>query len=181
MLEPGTVLDIGDHTVQVLETPRETGDRYRLRIEAEPGGPGIRGSFPHRHPVLVETFTCVRGQVVTRIGRRVDTLPVGGRVEVPTGATHGFLNTGDEAALVDSEVVFVLGYRPEDDLMDFAATYDRMRRRGPVGARTGEPPLLQLAALTHAYRRVMRPPPPAGLLVGPLAGVARLLGTPRPG
>ncbi len=181
MLAVGTVLDIGDHSVEVTRTPEQTGDRYGLHIEAEPGGPGITGDFPHRHPVLVESFTCRRGQMLVKVGRTVRELPVGERIEVPVDAVHGFLNTGTETLVVDSEVVFVRGYDPSDDLMLFAAAYDRMRRDGPVRTRTGEPPLLQLAALTHTYRRAIVQPPPAGLLIPALAGLARVLGRRPPG
>ncbi len=175
MLEPGRRLDIGDHSVEVLETPAATGDRYRLRIEAEPGGPGVTGDFPHIHPALVETFTCVSGEMLVRLGTDTRELPEGEQVEVPVGAVHGFLNTGSDQLVVESDVVFVNGYRHEDDLLEFAAIYDRLKRDGPVG-RNGEPPLLQMAVLTHAYRNVIVQPGVAGRLMGPLAAVGRLRG-----
>jgi quercetin dioxygenase-like cupin family protein len=174
-LEPGTKLEIGDHTVEVVESPSTTGDRYRLRIVADPGGPGIKGDFPHAHPALVETFTCVEGTMAVRLGREVSTLPRGSTVQVPPGAVHGFLNTGDDPLTVDSEVIFPNGYRPEDDLLRFAGIYDRLRREGPLG-KNGEPPLLQMAVLTDAYRHVITQPGPIGRLMGPLAALGRRRG-----
>ena len=176
MLDSGTVLDIGDHTVEVLASPQETGDRYLLRIVAEPGGPGIKGDFPHIHPVLVETFQCLSGEMVARVGRNIVDVKPGEKTEVAAGQVHGFLNTGTSNLVVDSEVIFPHGYRVEDDLMRFAAIYDQLRRQGPVKPKTGEPPLLQMAVLTRAYRRVLRQPGIAGVLIPPLAFVGRIAG-----
>jgi quercetin dioxygenase-like cupin family protein len=176
MLASGALIDIGDHTVEVLADPSETGDRYRLRIEADPGGPGIRGDFPHVHPSLVETFTCVSGDMVVRVGRHTSSLPEGATAEVAPGSVHGFLNTGSATLVVDSEVVFPNGYSAAEDLLDFAAAYDRLRTRGPVSRRTGQPPLLDMAVLAHAHRRAMVQPGIAGALMGPLALLGRRLG-----
>lgn len=118
---------IGDHTVEVVDTPAVTGDRYRLRIVAEPGGPGIRGDFPHRHPILSETFTCVSGHMSVRLGRQVFALLPGETAEVAPSVVHGFVNTGDEPLVLDSEVIFPEGYRRSDDLLRFAQLYDRLR------------------------------------------------------
>lgn len=175
MLAPGTVLDIGDHSVEILGTPQDLGDRYLLRIEADPGGPGVKGDFPHIHPSLVESFKCVSGEMVVRLGKVVRPLEVDQKVEVPTGSVHGFLNTGEDQLIVESEVVFVNGYRPEDDLLGFASRYDQLKKAGPVG-RSGEPPLLQMAVLTHEYRNVIVQPGLASVLMGPMAGLGKLMG-----
>lgn len=169
MLDSGTILDIGDHTVEVRDTPETTGDRYLLRIVAQPGGPGIKGDFPHTHPTLIETFQCVSGEMVARVGRTISTVKPGERVEVLAGEVHGFLNAGTTKLVVDGEVIFPDGYRPEDDLMRFAAIYDRLRREGPVNPKTGEPPLLQMAVLAAANTRIMRQPGVAGRLIPLLA------------
>lgn len=176
MIAQGTILDIGNHTVEVIETPAATGDRYRLRIVAQPGGPGIKGDFPHIHPVLIETFQCVSGEMVARVGRDVAELKPGEKVEVVPGKVHGFLNTGESPLIVDGEVIFPNGYRAEDDLMRFAAIYDRLRRDGPVNPKTGEPPLLQMAVLMDANTRLMRQPGGAGRLVPLLAAFGRWRG-----
>lgn len=176
MLERGRVIDVGDHSVEILQTPAETGDRYRLRIEADPGGPGIKGDFPHIHPTLLETFACVSGDMLVKLGRDVRELPVGQQVSVPPGSVHGFLNTGRSTLVVDSEVIFPEGYDPSKDLMDFAGIYDELRQRGPTNKRTGEPPLLQMAVLTHAFRASIMQPGLAGILMGPLAAIGRARG-----
>ena len=175
MLDPGTRVDIGDHSVQVVANPRNLGDRYLLQIEADPGGPGIRGDFPHLHPSLIETFKCVSGEMVAKVGRKVSHVPEGSRVEVGRGQTHGFVNTGDEQLIVESEVIFPTGYDPTLDLMHFAAIYDGLRR-GSTNARAGEPPLLQMAVVTHEWRAVIRQPGIAGLLMPALAAIGRMAG-----
>lgn len=176
MISEGALFDIGDHSVEVLDTPATLGDRYLLRIVAEPGGPGIRGDFPHIHPILVETFQCVSGEMVARVDRTISEVKPGEKVEVLPGEVHGFLNTGTADLVVECEVIFPDGYRTEDDLMRFAAIYDRLRREGPVNPKTGEPPLLQMAVLAAANPRVIRQPGVAGRLVPVLAVLGRWRG-----
>ncbi|MDX1448004.1 MAG: cupin domain-containing protein [Acidimicrobiia bacterium] len=176
MLAPGVTIDIGDHTVEVLANPAELGDRYRLRIVADPGGPGIDGDFPHLHPRLVETFHCVSGNMKVRVGSDVVALPPGESVEVSSGTTHGFLNDGSEPLIVESEVIFPDGYRHDHDLMRFAAIYDGLRRTAPLNPKTGEPPVLQMAVLMVAYDPAIRQPGMAGMLMKPLAAMGRLRG-----
>jgi len=175
---PGTMIDIGDHTVEVLEAPFETGDRYRLRIVVEPGGgPGIDGDDPHVHPALVETFVPISGSMRALLGKRLVDVAPGQRIEVTAGTVHGFINAGDAPLVVDSEVIFLPpGYRPEADLMIFAATYDRLRHLDNTNPKTGEPPMLQMAVLTQAYRSAVLPAGVAAALIGPLAFVGRLRG-----
>ena len=173
VLAPGTVLDIGDHSVEVLAAPDTLSDRYRLRIEADPGGPGITGDFPHLHPKLVETFTCVSGEMLAKVGKEKRAIARGETVEVPEGQVHGFLNTGGETLVVESEVIFPDGYDRRLDIMHFADIYDRLKRDRPDG---GEPPLLQMAVLTHEWREVIRQPGVAGALMPSLAAVGKLLG-----
>lgn len=175
MLAAGTVLDIGDHSVEVLANPEALQDRYRIRVEADPGGPGISGDFPHLHPKLVETFTCVSGTMVAKVGKDTTGVAVGETIEVKEGQIHGFLNAGTDQLIVDSEVIFPTGYNPKLDLMLFAETYDRLKRERAVNKK-GEPPLMQMAVLTHDWRDVIRQPGVAGMLMPAMAAVGRLAG-----
>ncbi len=175
MLVSGTRLDIGDHSVEVLADPGSLGDRYLLQIEADPGGPGIRGDFPHRHPSLAETFTCVSGSMIARVGRTTGEVAVGEKIEVRPGQVHGFLNAGADQLVVHSEVIFPEGYDAGRDLMHFAQIYDRLRRERSNQKRA-EPPLLQMAVLAHEWRSVIKQPGIAGVLMPALAMVGRLAG-----
>jgi mannose-6-phosphate isomerase-like protein (cupin superfamily) len=174
----GTRIDIGDHSVEILATPADTGDRYRLRIVAQPGGgPGIDGDDPHVHPTLVETFVCMAGSMRALVGSRLVDLEPGQRIEVPARTPHGFINSGDTPLEVESEVIFLPpGYRADADLMGFAAAYDRLRAAPSVDPRTGEPPMLQMAVLTDAYRSAVLPAGMAGALIRPLAVIGRMRG-----
>jgi mannose-6-phosphate isomerase-like protein (cupin superfamily) len=178
VIPAGTRIDIGDHSVEVLATPADTGDRYRLRIVADPGGgPGIDGDDPHVHPSLVETFVCLSGSMRALVGRHLVDLVPGQRIEVPARTRHGFINTGDIPLEVESEVIFLPpGYRTDADLLGFAATYDRLRGASNVDPRTGEPPMLQMAVLTDAYRSAVMPAGIAGALIRPLALLGRWRG-----
>ncbi|HSF85917.1 MAG TPA: cupin domain-containing protein [Acidimicrobiia bacterium] len=176
MLDIGTTLDIGDHRVEVTGNPESHTDRYVIRVDCDPGGPGIKGDFPHIHPNLIETFRCVSGEMLVRAGRQVSELAVGEKVEVAQGQIHGFLNVGSDQLIVESEVIFPGGYNPDHDLMLFAGVYDRLKKERPVNRKTGEPPTLQMAVLTHAYKESIKQPGVAGLIMPLLAGVGRLAG-----
>ena len=177
MLPPGTFLDLGNHSLQVLASPMETGDRYRLRVVAEPGGgPGI-GSDAHVHPVLTETFTCLEGRMLARCAGKTAIQPVGERLEVPPGAAHGFINDGDGDLVVETEVIFDGGGpRAGADLLDFAAIYAGLLRDGRVNPRSGQPSLLQMAVLYRTYADAVDEIGPASLVLKALAPVGRLRG-----
>ena len=179
MLEPGARVDIGDHSVEVIANPNELGDRYLLRIDADPGGPGIKGDFPHLHPLLVETFTCISGNMIAKVDGVISDVAEGTAVEVAQGQVHGFLNIGQDQLIVESEVIFPDGYDSTLDLMHFAAIYNRLRQHGPI-TKSGEPPLLQMAVLIHDWREVIRQPGVAGLLMPALAAIGRLAGYQSP-
>ncbi len=176
MLEIGTVLDMGDHRVEITGNPDSHRDRYVVRIDADPGGPGIKGPFPHVHPTLVETFKCISGEMLIRAGRDVSELPVGSKVEVPRGQIHGLLNVGSDQLIVESEVISPEGYTPDKDLLLLGAKYDRLRREKPLSRITGEPPVLQMAVMLDAYKDLQRQPGVLGLLFSALAPIGRLAG-----
>ena len=176
MLDVGTTLDMGDHTVEVLGNPGTHSDRYVIRVDCDPGGPGIKGDFPHKHPALVETFTCISGDMTVRAGRKVSELAVGQKILVPPGKVHGFLNVGSDQLVVESEVIFPNGYTPDLDLMMFAHTYDRLRSQTAANDKTGEPPILQMAVMMGAYREAIRQPGIAGIVLSAIAPIGRLKG-----
>jgi len=180
MVRPGTVLKAPHPTesIEVLATPAETGDRYRVRLTAPPGGgPGIRGRGPHSHSGLVEIFRPVSGEMVARLGHQTWHVAASEEVAVPAGAVHGFLNTGPGLLVVDVDLVFTApGPRPTADLMTFWVIVDRLIRDGHTDARTGMPPLLQLAVLLRRFPEAFTQPGAAGLLLGPLAFLGRLRG-----
>lgn len=132
-------------TVEILATPRETGDRYRFRLRAPPdGGPGVRGRWVHAHPGFMESFQYVSGSMRLRVGSELVDLGPGERAEAPRDSLHGFVGLGDVPLEVDVEMVFTLpGPRPEADLVAFWAILDRLIRGGQVNPRTGSPPLLR--------------------------------------
>jgi mannose-6-phosphate isomerase-like protein (cupin superfamily) len=180
VLEPGMVL-IAPHpseSVEILETPRETGDRYRLRLRAPiGGGPGVKGRGVHAHPGFVESFRCVAGSIRVRVGSELGDLSPGQSVEVPPDSLHGFVGIGNQPLVTDVEIVFTPpGPRPQADLVAHWATVDQLIKEGSVSERTGMPPLLQLAALLDRVPEAFRMPGPVGWLMKPVAVVGRLMG-----
>lgn len=179
MVEPGTILELPpSDTIEVLATPAETGDRYRVRLTTPPGGgPGIRGFGPHTHPGLIEVFQCVSGTMTARLGRDLTVLTSGDQLEVPPGEVHGFKNTGEELLVVDNEIVFTPpGPRPEADLMAIGVATDRLARQGKLSRITGYPKILQLAVMEAARPEAQQEIGLARLLIPGLAVIGRTLG-----
>jgi len=180
MIRPGAVLTAPHptETVEILSTPNETPGRYRVRLTAPPGGgPGIKGLGPHRHSGLIEQFRCISGAMRIRVGRDVRDQGPGADATVPAGTIHGFLNIGDGPLVVDVDLVFTdPGPRRSADLVEFWAIVDRLIRDGQTDARTGMPPLPQLAVLMRSYPEAFTQPGLPGLLMGPLAIVGWLRG-----
>ena len=180
ILEQGRVL-IAPHpteTIEILDTPEQTGDRYRLRLRAPPGGgPGIEGRGVHAHPGFVESFRCVSGELRIRVGSELSFLSPGQEAEVPPDTVHGFIGVGDQPLVVDVEIRFTPpGPRPQADLLAYWAAVDRLIRDGSVNERTGMPPLLQLVALLDLVPEAFRQPGIAGRFMKPLAVLGRLRG-----
>jgi len=179
MIEPGVVLEFPTERMEFLATPEMTGDRYRVRFTAPPGGgPGVKGDGPHTHPGLVEIFRCVSGEMTVRLGKDFSLLSPGEVIEVPAGVVHGFLNPGSGPLVVDIDIVFTPpGPRPEADLPVFGLILDGLIRDGHVSRRTGLPPITQIALLLRdRFPEGMAQPGLGGLLMRPLAAVGRWRG-----
>ena len=178
VVEPGTILKFETETMEFIATPRETGDRYRVRMTVTPGGgPGVRGFGPHIHDGSTEIFTCISGTMTYRLGREFGELGPGGRIAVPPGNVHGFKNTGDDPLIADVEIVFAPpGPTPETDFVPIGVTVARLLEEGKISRFTGLPPILQLAVVEDAYPKAMREAGLPGLLMPPLAWLGRRLG-----
>ena len=177
-VEPGTVLNFATETFEFLSTPRETGDRYRVRLTATPnGGPGVRGFGPHIHDGSTEIFTCISGVMTYRLERTIAVLAPGESVTVPPGSVHGFKNTGEKPLVIEVDVVFGPdGPQPETDPVPLAVTVAKLLEAGRVSRLTGYPPILQLAVVEDAYPKATREAGIPGLLMPRLAWLGRRLG-----
>ena len=178
LVEPGSVLNLGQETMEITGTPAETGDRYTVRMTVEPGGgPGVKGFGPHIHDGFTETFTVVSGAMKYRLGRQISEAGPGDRVEVPPGDVHGFKNIGDGELAVDVEIVFGAdGPSPETDPMVLGVTVARLMNEGKKSRLTGYPPILQLAVIEYNTPRATRDAGIPGLVMPSLAWLGRRLG-----
>lgn len=169
----GAIANLGDHSVEVLDTPEQTGDRYRVRIVARPGGgPGIDGDGPHIHPALTEVYECVSGTMSVRVDGQDRIVRPGQALLVPPGTVHGFVNIADTDLVVDADIVFgPEGWRAKADLIEFALVY-----AGLTDTHSGSVPLLQMAALLGAYRDALQQPGLSGIVLRLLAPIARWRG-----
>lgn len=165
-------------TIEVIASPVETGDRYRFRLTAPPGGgPGIRGVGPHAHGGLTEAFRVLDGRMLVRVAGDTRQVDAGGEVTASPGAVHGFLNTGDGPLTLEVDLIFTPpGPRPEADLMTFWVIVDGLIRDGKVDPKTGMPPVAHLALLLARMPEAFSQPGLAGLLMRPLAILGRLRG-----
>lgn len=161
MIQPGHRVEFPNESSEVLATPEITGDRYRVQWTTPPGGgPGIKGFGPHLHPGLIEVFRCVQGTMTVRVGTALIEASPGDVVEVPAGAVHGFVNTGDVQLVAEVDLIFTPpGPRPEADLIQFAVILDGLIRDGYVSRYTGLPPLsLQALLLRERFPEAMVQP-----------------------
>jgi quercetin dioxygenase-like cupin family protein len=149
----GTIQDLPEtgERSEVLATPAETGDRYRLRLWLARRAPGPER---HIHPGLVEAFVVRAGSVGFRLGREALRLGPGEGREVPAGAVHGLWNAEDEPAELDVEIIFTPpGPRAAADVVWFGEWYGRLSERGRPG-------LLQMAVLLDEYSEAFGLPIP---------------------
>jgi len=175
-VRPGTVYEdptSGERT-EVLASPLDTGDRYRVRLTIAPASRPER----HRHPTLTETFVVRDGEVRLRVGREVSVLHHDDRGVVPAGATHAAWNPADRPAVLDVDIVLgPEGRWSTADIVRFGALYVEL-----VSARARASPLL-LALLLDEFPDAYVLPGPVGiqrLIIGALAGLARRRGLASP-
>jgi quercetin dioxygenase-like cupin family protein len=169
----GTVFDdpqTGERS-EVLASPTETGDRYRVRLTLPPGSTGPER---HRHPAFTEAFVVRSGTVSFRLDRQIAICGAGDMHRVDPGTTHALWNSGDGPAEVDVDVIFgPPGPRRKADIVRFGALYAEIARAGR------QPSLLQIALLlddfSDAYALAV-PPALQRAIVRPLAAIARMRG-----
>lgn len=178
MVSAGSVFEDQSERTEVLATPAETGDRYRVKLTVHPGkGPGTRGSGVHTHPGLVEEFRCISGQGRFRLGRRTSDLRPGADVVVPPDTAHGIKNTGDDPLVLDVDLIFTPpGPRPEADLMTIGAVIAGLTEDGKISRWTGYPPLLQMAVIQDEHPEAMSQVGLARVFMPLLAVLGRLRG-----
>jgi quercetin dioxygenase-like cupin family protein len=163
----------GERT-EVIASPLDTGDRYRVRLTIAPASRPER----HRHPTLTEAFVVRDGEIRLRVGREVSVLHPDDRGVVPAGVTHTVWNPSDRPAVLDVDIVLGPDGRwPPADIVRFGAAYvDLATARGRASP-------LRLALLLDEFPDAYVLPVPVGiqrLIIGALAGLARRRGLASP-
>ena len=178
MLEPGYRFSFPKRgeTTEIVETPQQSGNRYRVRVTVQPS----KGPPAHVHPSLVERFAVEAGNLRFRVGADRKDLIEGDTAEVPAGVRHGFRNTGNTPAALVVDLVFgPQGLRPTADLIQMAAAMAQRVDAGEANRFTGMPGVLQTAVFFDYYREGMAFPGPTWLqdaIIGPLAALGRWRG-----
>lgn len=179
MARPGDTFEVPatGETFTILETPEETGDRYRAHVLVRPSA---KGPPLHVHPGVAENFRVVKGVLTYKVGGEQVDVPSSEGADVEAGTAHAFWNATNEPAEYEVDLVFgPPGPRPEADLVAFGQTVAKLIEQGRVSSRTGMPKLLQIAVLFDYYRDGMAFPGPMWLqrgLIRPLAAVGRARG-----
>jgi quercetin dioxygenase-like cupin family protein len=163
----------GERT-EVLASPLDTGDRYRVRLTIAPASRPER----HRHPTLTEAFVVREGEIRLRVGREVSVLHRDERGVVAAGVTHAVWNPTDRPALLEVDIVLgPEGGWPTADIVRFGAAYIEL------AAAPGRVSPLRLALLLEAFPDAYVLPGPVGvqrLIIEALAGLARRRGLAGP-
>jgi quercetin dioxygenase-like cupin family protein len=156
----------GERT-EVLVSPPDTGDRYRVRLTIGPASRPER----HRHPTLTEAFVVRDGEVRLRVGREMSVLYRDDRGVVPAGVTHAVWNSTDRPAVMDVDIVLrPEGGWPTADIVRFGAAYVEL------ATAQGRVSPLRLALLLDEFPDAYVLPGPVRiqrLIIGALAGLAR--------
>jgi len=135
--------------------------------------PGARVMGEHRHPVMVERFTVLSGQLTVRLDGVTSVLEEGATSEVGPGQWHDWWNASDDDALVRVEAM------PGERFMHGIETIFGLGRMGFTDD-NGMPGLLQAAMLGREFSDMVqfRKPPPVlqKMLFAVLSAVATPLG-----
>lgn len=138
----GTVCEdpTGGERTEVIASPLDVGDRYRVRLTIAPASRPER----HRHPTLTEASVVRDGEVRLQVGREVSVLHRDDRGVVPAGTTHAVWNPADRPAMLDVDIVLGPGGRgPTADIVRFGAAVEL--------ANAGSASPLHLALLLDAF------------------------------
>lgn len=179
MAQPGDTFEVPatGESFTILQTPEETGDRYRAHVLVQPSA---KGPPAHVHPGVNENFRVVKGVLTYKVGGEQVDVPEGEGANVEAGVAHAFWNGTSQPAEYEVDLVFgPPGPRPEADLVEFGMTVAALIEKGEVSSRTGMPKILQTAVLFDYYRDGMAFPGPMWLqrgLIRPLAALGRVRG-----
>jgi quercetin dioxygenase-like cupin family protein len=138
----------------ILELPHRNPDgRATVELNA-PVGSRVVGE--HRHPALVERFTCLEGELTVKRDGQTSILREGQTAVIEPGVWHDWWNAGDRDALVRLEIT------PGERFAHMIETLFGLARLGHTNAK-GMPNPLQLALTAQEFSDVIvfRSPPPA--------------------
>lgn len=157
--------------VTILERPWDNPER---RATAELRAlVGARVVGEHRHPVIVEKFTVLEGDLTVKRNGQTGILRQGETSVVEPGVWHDWWNAGDRDARVRVEIT------PGDRFLQMIETFFWLAKLGYTDSK-GMPPFLQLALTAREFSDVVefRSPPAIvqRTVFGALAPIARWRG-----
>jgi quercetin dioxygenase-like cupin family protein len=160
----------GERAVVLVGTGDERGDRLAAHVFLQPTG---RVVAPHYHPSLVERFRVLKGRLGVLLDAHEQRLDPGADVTIPPRTVHDFWNVADGVTEVLVEV------RPGRRFELMIGTLFGLANDGKTNEK-GLPGPLQLAAIAHEFRDIVRftKPPEAiqRVVFAPLVWIARARG-----
>jgi mannose-6-phosphate isomerase-like protein (cupin superfamily) len=160
----------GERAVVLVGTGDGRGDRLAAHVFLQPA---VRLVAPHYHPSLVERFRVLKGRLGVLLDGREQTLDPGADVTIPPRTVHDFWNVADGVTEVLVDV------RPGRRFELMIGTLFGLANDGKTNEK-GMPGPLQLAAIAHEFRDIVRftKPPEAiqRVVFRPLTWIARARG-----
>lgn len=144
------------------------GDAFDVMLEE--GGSGGGDALLHVHPAADETFVVRKGRLKVTLGGREALVEAGGRITVPRGTPHCFMNAAA------GETVATVIFDPPQRQMNFFRNFARMTVERPDWfSATGKPKLLLITLVLNTYRdHLYLAGPPVWLQRGLFAALAVL-------
>jgi mannose-6-phosphate isomerase-like protein (cupin superfamily) len=157
---------LGGHITILQDGDATTPMRFRMLMPKGFGPPA-----PERHPAQREDFRVLRGTLdLGKVGGERVILQAGDSFTLPAGTYHLPANAGD------GELEFEATLTPGlDSGKMFAALYDATRKHSGLGR------FARVAMVFRRHRNTISFPPPVRIVMGLVAGLARLLGVRAPG
>lgn len=164
----------GDRMTVLCSTHDSNGKSFKAQFNLPPGS---NGSPLHYHNHLTETFEVLSGSLEMEVGAKgnIKILRPGEIVYVPAGTPHSFRNTSEEW------VTFVSEVRPAGEFEQFIRAMYGLAIDAKVNKEGMPTNPLQLALVIQKADLVFVGLPlfVQKLIIGTLAGIARLLGVER--
>jgi quercetin dioxygenase-like cupin family protein len=137
-------------TGQTIKFILTSSDTHGEQLEMESSfRPFSKEPLPHYHPVQVEDFLVISGQLMVRMNGRVTTYKKNESFHVPTNVVHSMWNGSGETTVINWKV------KPALDTENLFETISGLANDGRTNSK-GVPNFLQTVLIANKYSQVFR-------------------------